>query len=193
MLFVLALVQTLKESIAMYKATTQWQSNRYTKLFVKDGILYFFVYVSHFPLFFCFCPSPSYSPTRPTLEYPRKTNHSIFSSSRNMFHNIVNIFLNGLAINSASMLVLGMVSSIAICVMMPRFIISVRELYDRDSHGGWRGIDTGFGVLSQPIASEHTTVSEIVFAAGQDEIVDGRADDSETIELGVVGDTTCRV
>jgi hypothetical protein len=27
---------------------------------------------------------------------------------------------------------------------MPRFIINVRELYDRDPHGRWQGIDSGF-------------------------------------------------
>ena len=30
----------------MYKATQKWQPNRYIQLFVKDGILYFVVYVS---------------------------------------------------------------------------------------------------------------------------------------------------
>ena len=43
MLFLLALVQTLKEQVGMYKATKQRQLNPYMKLLVKDGILYFFV------------------------------------------------------------------------------------------------------------------------------------------------------
>ena len=33
----------------MYKATKEWQPNRYMQLFARDGILYFLVYVSPFP------------------------------------------------------------------------------------------------------------------------------------------------
>ena len=47
---------------------------------------------------------------------------------------------------------------------MPRFIIGVRELYDHDLRARWQGIDTGFGVLSQPIASENLAVSATAFA-----------------------------
>lgn len=49
-LFILALVQTLKESIGMYKATKWWRPNQYMKLLMKHGILYFFLYV-FLPLF----------------------------------------------------------------------------------------------------------------------------------------------
>ena len=50
MLLILAVISTLMESVALYKATKQWQPNHYMQLFVRDGILYFFAYVS--PLFF---------------------------------------------------------------------------------------------------------------------------------------------
>ena len=46
MLLVLPVISTSKESVAMYKATQKWQPNHYIQLFVKDGILYFVVYVS---------------------------------------------------------------------------------------------------------------------------------------------------
>ena len=46
LLLILALIQTLKQSVEMYKATKQWQPNRYVKLLVKDGIIYFVLYVS---------------------------------------------------------------------------------------------------------------------------------------------------
>ena len=52
-LLVLALTQTLKQSIQMYKATKQWQPNQYMKLFVRDGIIYFFMYVNCSLLFIC--------------------------------------------------------------------------------------------------------------------------------------------
>ena len=47
---------------------------------------------------------------------------------------------------------------------IPRFIIAVRELYDRNLRGRWQGIDTGFGVSSQFISSENVAVSAIEFA-----------------------------
>jgi len=40
-LLVLAISRTLKQSIEIYKTTKQWQPNRYMKLFVKDGMLFF--------------------------------------------------------------------------------------------------------------------------------------------------------
>jgi hypothetical protein len=49
MLLILAVISTLKQSIAWYKATKQWQPNHYMQLLVKDGVLYFLAYVSPFP------------------------------------------------------------------------------------------------------------------------------------------------
>jgi hypothetical protein len=45
MLLILAVIPTLKGAVLMYKATKQWEPNHYMQLFVKDGILYFIVYV----------------------------------------------------------------------------------------------------------------------------------------------------
>ena len=75
---------------------------------------------------------------------------------------------------------------------MPRFIISVRELYERDSHG-LQGADTGFGVLSRPNASQNAPLSGIAFAdiaPGQDQVVDGDANESNAIRLEPLGDNT---
>ena len=82
--------------------------------------------------------------------------------------------------------------------MMPRFIISVRELYDRDLRDRWEGIDTGFGVLSQPVASGNAVVSAIAFAdinLGQKEgqVVEGDSEDSDAIRLGMLRDGTRQV
>ncbi|KAG8216189.1 hypothetical protein J3R82DRAFT_8214 [Butyriboletus roseoflavus] len=46
MLLILAGTQTLKQSVNMYKATKQWQPNRYMERLVRDGMIYFLVYVS---------------------------------------------------------------------------------------------------------------------------------------------------
>jgi hypothetical protein len=48
MLLILAVISTLKQSIVLYKATKKWQPNHYMQQFVKDGILYFLVYVTIF-------------------------------------------------------------------------------------------------------------------------------------------------
>ena len=49
MLLILAVTQTLKQSVNMYKATKRWQPNRYMQRLAKDGIIYFLVYVSASP------------------------------------------------------------------------------------------------------------------------------------------------
>ena len=89
---------------------------------------------------------------------------------------------------------------IILCPMMPRFIISMRELYDRDLRAHWQGIDTGFGVLSHSIASGNVVVSALAFAEvapgqGQDRVADGDEDedDSEAMRLEALGDGTHQV
>lgn len=77
--------------------------------------------------------------------------------------------------------------------LIPRFIISIRELYDRDVRGRWQGVDAGFGITSQPGGSEVAVVSAIAFAdaiPGRDEAVarDGDSDGAEAIQLEVVED-----
>ena len=47
--------------------------------------------------------------------------------------------------------------------IVPRFIISVRELYSRDVQGRWQGIDTGFGLSSHTVSSQYE-MSAIAFA-----------------------------
>lgn len=69
--------------------------------------------------------------------------------------------------------------------MIPRFIIGVRELYHHDSRR-WRGIDTGFGVFSQPTAGESVVVPAIELM----DVLPGDAADSEAIQLEVLGYNT---
>jgi hypothetical protein len=58
-LLILAVTSNLKESVMMYKATKKWQPNHYMQLFVKDGVLYFVVYVPLSPfLHYHSLPSP---------------------------------------------------------------------------------------------------------------------------------------
>ena len=76
-LLILAVTQTVKQSLDMYRATKQWQPNQYMERLVRDGIIYFLVYVS-LPLSrFYWSPSLS-SSTRSSI--CRHTNHLLVFS-----------------------------------------------------------------------------------------------------------------
>ena len=75
---------------------------------------------------------------------------------------------------------------------MPRFIISVRELHDRDHRRGWQGVDTGFGGSSQNVLPVSATAFADV-APGEDQVVEVDANESEGIRLEPLGDNTHRV
>lgn len=60
MYLVLTVTKTLKESVMMYKAIKKWQPNQYMQQLVKDGILYFLMYVSILSTHPCFHPPPSH-------------------------------------------------------------------------------------------------------------------------------------
>ncbi|KAF8126694.1 hypothetical protein EV363DRAFT_1267891 [Boletus edulis] len=144
-LLMLALFQTLKQSIDLFKATKQWQPNRYMQKLAKDGIFYFVV---------------------------------------NMLYQI-NDVLNtvGSPTNTAALL-LDTFVYITFYTLIPRFIISIRELYDQDVRGRFH-IDTGFGVLSRSNAGLDMTVSGIVFAGtNQGPEVEGGTDGTGDPEMG---------
>jgi hypothetical protein len=121
---------------------------------------------------------------QPITDYPNK-----FSS---LFSNVVfdvPFFLAGIGatFDASTMLLLSSLVNILLCSMMPRFIVSVRELYDRDPSRR-QGIDTGFGVLSQ-LDGQNAAMSAIAFAdvtPGQDRAIED-GNDSEAIRLGAVG------
>jgi len=157
-LLTLAVIPTLKQSVEMYKATKQWQPNKYMQQLVRDGILYFLVNL----------PFDTFLVIRSSLE-----------------------------VNINASLFLSACCYTTLCAMMPRFIIGVRELYDRDLRDRWQGVDTGFGVLSQPIAGENAVVSAIAFAditpgQSQGQVTEGDEDDPGTIRLEVLGNGTRR-
>lgn len=91
------------------------------------------------------------------------------------------------------MLVLDTACITAIAVMMPRFIINVRELYDPVLRGVWEGIDPGFRVFPRPISRQSTTVSMEAFLditpGWRDPIVEGGGDElGEVTPLEVLRD-----
>ncbi|KAF8437495.1 hypothetical protein L210DRAFT_3505250 [Boletus edulis BED1] len=94
-----------------------------------------------------------------------------------------------ITINTILLLVINTISAATLILLLPRFIIGVRELYDSKLHS-W-GTDTGFGVFEQPISSENVAVSTIIFVdltPGQ--VVGGEGDESETIQLERLGDSS---
>lgn len=72
------------------------------------------------------------------------------------------------------------------CVVMPRFVISIRELYLKDQ---WQGIDTGFGVYIGPMSSENVGVSTLPWHVQLQESRSGL----DTIALEEVGGGMRRV
>lgn len=121
--------------------------------------------------------------------FPRTSRNELFDITESWLQTV-------LTLNATWKLFPKVVCYIAICPMMPRFVISMRELYHRDLRGRSHGIDSGFGMLSQRLASQDGVESTIAFAAiapGQSEIVEGGVDESEAIPLEVLGDSTRRV
>lgn len=110
----------------------------------------------------------------------------MLSPSRNAFYNIVCFEIGGLfsrsEINSNVLLLLRTISPMILCPMMPRFIISMRELYDRDSRGGWNGIDSGFGVNISIDIADMSAIAFTEVAPGQDEIVEADPEDPEATQ-----------
>ena len=78
-------------------------------------------------------------------------------------------------------------ATVSLLCTMPRFTISVRELYDHDLRGHFQGIDTGFGVSSRV---EKGFPSTIAFAdAGEESrTLQGDADESGAIQLEPVAE-----
>ena len=184
-----AVIQVLKQSFEMYKATKQWQPNKYLQQLVIDGFIYFLVYVFLF-----------YTLSITTCKYQELTTWTSVFHGRNVFHSSVALIQlpGGITIGSTAVLFLTALSYMTLAPMSPRFIISIRELYDRDLRGRWNGIDSGFGVLSRAAASEDVVVSAIAFAdvkPGQEEAqaVEGGEGDSEGIRLELLGDGTQQV
>lgn len=79
---------------------------------------------------------------------------------------------------------------------MPRFIIIVREMYDRELRDRWEGIDAGFPVSSQHIVSESPAPSVIAFAEvapGNGQIVERNMDEPQAIRLEGLGNSALPV
>ena len=68
----------------------------------------------------------------------------------------------GTSTKTTSVLLLGACFSVFFYPLIPRFIISIRELYDRDLRG-CQGVDSGCGVVSRSTASLDESMSGMIF------------------------------
>ncbi|KAH0831393.1 hypothetical protein J3R83DRAFT_14058 [Lanmaoa asiatica] len=190
-LVILAVIPTLIQSVEMYRLTKRWQTNRTMKLLVREGVLYFVLYVSLvlFCHFYVSIVRPHLSLKKTTKQKLTTRMGSLLTST--LFFNILTVIQPGYPLPTDLMVFLVTLSYSVSCAIMPRFIISIRELYDHDFRIRSQGLDTGFGVFSQPITSGSTSVSGIALEDGNPEegrAAEGDVDDSETIQLEVVGD-----
>ena len=148
-LFTLVVTQFLRGAFQMYRATRKWEFNRYVSLLVRDGLLYFLVYVN------LVIPASIVIPNMPI---------------RSVFNNLINL-LAGFLVQSTvvgwSAQLLYIIATVPLYTLTPRFVLNVRELYMLDSQGRLqRDIDTGFGLSS---GAGHgvgvsTTIGTIAFA-----------------------------
>ena len=188
-LLILAVAQTLRQSILLYKATKQWHLNQYMQRLTADGILYFIVYA----VFSLFSASICYHRVIHSLVLgvTRMKTDSLFL--RNVYFSINLIIQNQLTTLSISgTFLLQLFAFITLAPLIPRFIIGVREMYDRDTRGRVR-VDTGFGALGQQEDS-NTLVSTIAFADGNlGQALVGDVGGLEEIQLEVAGNGTHRV
>ena len=104
-----------------------------------------------------------------------------------MYFSITVILLDQPALNISVTNLLQLTAFTTITPLIPRFIISVRALYDRDTRGRLQ-VDTGFGALGRSVDYENALVSTIAFAdrnpgEEQSQVAEDDADDSEGIRL----------
>ncbi|KAN0082779.1 hypothetical protein V8E55_008574 [Tylopilus felleus] len=112
----------------------------------------------------------------------------------NVIYNTHDIIVNasGPTISATATIYLALFSSIAICTIMPRFIISIRELYNPEARRDWQGIDSGFGLSSQSTGGRMPTAyTEIV--QGQSRITEGDEDVTRAMPLQMLNDKTRQV
>ena len=124
--------------------------------------------------------------------------HSFPPSTRNLLSGTLEVVLSEdefLGV-SAPLVVSDYVAYFVSAIIVPRFIVDVRELYCRDLRGRCQGIDTGFGMFSQAVPSqvEMSAMEFAGIASGQDQRVeDGDPGTSEAIRSVVRDNAETRV
>jgi len=105
----------------------------------------------------------------------------------NLLFNIVNAITLA---NFDFLIFLDSFSYAVSCTIVPRFIISIRALYDRDQRNRYQGLDTGFGMCSQTVGHQNTATafSGISFGPTMEDMeTNGYMERSNAIPLKAVG------
>ena len=142
-MYLLLITRFIREALQMYSVTNQFQLNRYMGLLTRDGIFYFLAYV----LFL------SYSPLLGQL---KDFINSIF------LYALINllIFIGNISMNEWWVF-LRVAEYLPVYTLVPRLILSLRELYSRDLRGRCgTGIDTAFGLTLSPSVSDSIVFAE---------------------------------
>lgn len=148
----LVMAKFMRDSFQMYRATQKLQLNRYVSLLVRDGLLYFLVYV-------------------PSLNLLVKLINSLDGVMVSTFFYTLTNMLGMLGTIPAGWVtqMLMVAADVPVYTLTPRFVMNIRELYVLDLQGRCGGdIDTGFG-LSSTVGRDGrgtTMIETIVFADG---------------------------
>ena len=143
-LCILAILEFVKQSLQLYRATNVWQPNRYMKLLLKQGVLYFLVYV----------PSPPGTQIHKQTKY--RPELTVIFRCRILLCSVISILTT--TGNLPAMFILEIMP---VYTLAPRFITSIRRLYVRDGQGR---ADTAFGLSSFPSSGIVGTTRSMVFA-----------------------------
>ena len=147
-LCILAILEFVKQSLQLYRATNVWQPNQYMKLLLKQGVLYFFVYV----------PSPPGTQIHKQTKY--RPELTVIFRCRILLCNVISILTT--TGNLPAMFILEIMP---VYTLAPRFVMSIRRLYVRDGQGRYGGrVDTAFGLSSFSSSRIAGTTRSMVFA-----------------------------
>ena len=130
----LVTVKFVKDSLQMYQATRKWQLNRYMNHLVRDGLLYFLVYVPQFGSLF--------------YQHSELTRQHTMTST--LLYSIIKV------LDILGSIPEGWISHFSVVIanvplfnLTPRFVMNIRELHALDMQGRCNGdIDTDFGLSS---------------------------------------------
>lgn len=148
----LVMAKFMRDSFQMYRATQKLQLNRYVSLLVRDGLLYFLVYV-------------------PSLNLLVKLINSLDGVMVSTFFYTLTNMLGMLGTIPAGWVtqMLMVAADVPVYTLTPRFVMNIRELYVLDLQGRCGGdIDTGFGLSSTAGRDGRgtTMIETIAFADG---------------------------
>ena len=148
----LVAIQFIKELLQMYKATKRFQLNRYMNLLAREGVSYFAAYVE--------------VPTNPCISPPTLLNKRRFITNSMLVFALVIMLVDIARIPTDGWraIVLGPMCAIPVVTLAPRFIVTLRRLYECDLQGRHWGSDIDMALGLGSASGRQAPVSAIAFA-----------------------------